>query len=362
MKVVPGRGTGHKGLVELSRRPLYVLLLFLALFLLAQILIGWVWGTLSRSLIKTEMVVEGTYEKTLDLWGMITFREEIILAPASGFVYYNVENGKRVPAGQEIAVVSEFPLGQRADTPDDPENGALLQQFKNWLLHEEEEQAEDYSHLFPGREAVGLHTPSAGVVNLVIDGWEEYGPDSAFVYLSEEEYQDKITEPEIMYSGKQVYRGQPLLRVVDNYAWYYSAVLPSAVGEALADRERGTLYFAFEPDEPADIQRVEAERRADGDYEITWRVDYKVGDYLVQRWAAAHLVYDTEQGILLPKDAYWKQDGVDGVLVIEHGRVQFLEVELLGEQEDHFLVTGLSPHQQVVLNPARVREGQRFRP
>ncbi len=362
MKVVPGKGTGHKGIVELSRRPLYVLLLVLALFLLTQILIGWVWGALSRSLIKTELVVEGTYEKTMDLCGMITFREEIILAPASGFVYYNVENGKRVPADKEIAVISEFPLGQRADTPDEPENGALLQQFKSWLLQEEEELAEDYSHLFPGREAAALHASSAGVVNLVIDGWEEYGPDSTFVYLSEEEYQDTLQEPEVMYSGKQVYRSQPLLRMVDNYAWYYSAVLPAAAGEALADKERGTLYFAFEPEEPVDVQRVEADRRADGDYEITWRVDRKIGDYLFQRWVTAELVYDTAQGILLPQEAYWEQDGVEGVFVIKHGMVQFIELKVLAERGDYFLVTGLSPYQQVVTNPGRVREGQRFRP
>ena len=357
LKVIPGKGTGQKHLTELTRRPVYFLLLILALFLLSQILVGWVWGAVGRSFIKTELVMEGIYEYKINTSGLITFQEHLVLAPASGFVYYNVECGKRVPVGKEIASISNFPLEER-DGPNQEgvESEATLRQFKNWLLYGDSDQTEDYAYLFPGRDAVGVHSPYAGVVNLVMDGWEKIGPYSGFVYLKEEEFVNKGIEPQTMYSGTQVHPSVPILRIIDNYSWYYSTIIPSQYSRAILDKEEVTLYFEFEPDLPVSLRSVEQNQRPDGDYEVTWCVDRKIGDCFSRRWAAAEIVYRTQEGVLLPKDAYWET----GVFVVNRGRIHFIEITVLAEKEDYFLVEGLSPYERVVLNPSRVKDGQRF--
>ncbi len=360
LKVIPGKGTERKALAELTRRPLYLLLLFLALFLFAQIIVGWVWGLVSSSFVKTGPVVEGSYEKKFEIEGLITFHEQIVLAPAAGFVYYNVENGKRVPVGKKIATLSELPLEQHVQTAREDDSEAVLEQFKNWLWQGEQDSTEDYSHLFPGREPEIIHSPYAGVINLRLDGWEEYGPETAFLYLEKEEYQAQSIQPRNLFSGITVSRGEPLARIVDNHSWYFSAVVPAGYAEIVAGREVLTLYFDFEPGQPLRVQRVEMNRRSDGAYDITWRVDRETGDYLFHRWVKAEIVYDSQQGLLIPKEAYWTLEGRPGVFLVEHGIIRFAVIQVLAEKDDTYLVEGLNRYQQVVLNPARVREGQRY--
>ncbi len=363
LKVIPGAGTNPQKNITagLTRQPLHLLLLVLAFLLLAQILVGWVWVSISRSAIKTDLVSEGTYEKRINSSGLITFQERVVLAPMAGFVYYNVDTGERVPVGNNIASISEFPMeGQASESLDEEQRNTYFQQFKNWLFDTEDSDLENYAHLFPGREAVRLNSPHAGLVCLTIDGWEDYGPDSEFIYLTEEEFEQQVKEYQVMYSGKRVSRNMPVLRIIDNYSWYYSTLLPAEYGKKITEHYTSTLYFDFKQDKPAKSQVVEVKQTSGQDYEVTWRINSKVGDYYRQRWTGAEIVYNKLEGILLPKEAFWEKEGTEGTFIIDHGRVQFQEVDVVAEKEEHYLVEGISPYDRVVLNPSRVREGQRF--
>ena len=363
LKVIPGAGTNPQKNITagLTRQPLHLLLLVLAFLLLAQILVGWVWVSISRSAIKTDLVSEGTYEKRINSSGLITFQERVVLAPMAGFVYYNVDTGERVPVGKNIASISEFPIeGQASESLDEKQRNTYFQQFKNWLFDTEDSDLENYAHLFPGREAVRLNSPHAGIVCLTIDGWEDYGPDSEFIYLTEEEFEQRVKEFQVMHSGKRVSRNMPVLRIIDNYSWYYSTLLPEEYGKRITENYTSTLYFDFEQDKPAKSQIIEVNQISGQNYEVTWRINRKVGDYYRQRWTEAEIVYNILEGILLPKEAFWEKEGTEGAFIIDHGRVQFQEVDVVAEKEEHYLVEGISPYDRVVLNPSRVREGQRF--
>ncbi|MDO9534549.1 MAG: HlyD family efflux transporter periplasmic adaptor subunit [Bacillota bacterium] len=360
LKVIEGSGLGAGRETEwYKKNPTYLLLFLLAFFLLAQILIGWVWGTVNQKVIATVSASKEVVNMTSSTWGLITFDEEVILAPCPGFVYYHVEEGVRVPVGKELAAIMDFPLDE--DEKEAEEKGVMeyYEEIKRWFLHGD--RGMDYSPFFHRNEETVVAAPLAGLVNLQIDGFEKYGPTSGFPYLTEDEYQEKKFSEKRLESGEKVYRYMPLLRIMNNYYWYYSTVLSAEQGELLADKSTVNLYFSFAPETPVWGERVEVrERESNGDVEITWRINRSLPDFYSRRLSNADIVYKDIEGMLVPIDAVLEIDGKKGVFVVDKGLVSFLEVVIVMERENSILVENLNPDHRIVLKPESVREGQRF--
>ncbi len=358
--VLKGGGQGLENAPVPGKNPLFFLLLFLALFLLGQILVGWIWGFFSQRSVKTILAGEGSIELTLPISGLITFDEEIIFSPRSGFIYYLVEEGSRVSVGAELARISEFPLEEVVPDVEEEQAAAdYLTKFKNWFLNADVLNEDSHLSLFPVNEEAAVLNPQAGLVSFKIDGWEKFGPGSGFPYLIEKEFEERPYQEQSMGSGEKVSRFSPLLRIINNYTWYFSAVLPVSSGELIAEQSQIILYFSFAPDDPVIGEQVEVKR--DGEVlKITWAIKQFIENFYNQRWCTAQVVYEQIEGIMIPGSALVEKDGQKGVYIIEKGLISYSEVKIIGEKEGFYLVENLESYEKVVLNPDKVKEGQRF--
>jgi putative membrane fusion protein len=364
LRIIKGGERGPREKWEgVSREPANILLLALALFLLAQVLLGWLWGSFNRSAGRVVPATEGSVDISVTTGGILTFEEELVFAPQSGFVQYQVIEGERVPAGKELAVITTFPQedpipGRAAEGGQ--EVGDYLQRFRLWLL-DDRGAADPFSDiLFPYNNASEVFSPRAGMVILQLDGWEMFGPQSSYVYLDDEEFNQKKTDAKMLSSGEQIARFTPILRIINNYQWYYSTVLLPDPGKLIAEEARVQLLFSFAPEQPVQAQKVEVHEREKGEIEITWRINQAVGDFYSHRWCTAEIVYDSMEGVFIPASTILEQDGSKGVYTVERGIVTFREVTKLAEQDGLILVEGLDPHERIIARPGRVKEGQRF--
>ncbi|NLX90077.1 MAG: hypothetical protein GXZ07_00530 [Firmicutes bacterium] len=361
-KVIKGGGQEQKKKLTPGKKPLFFILLFLALFLLGQILTGWVWGVFGQKSIQTIIAGEGSLELTYPVSGLITFDETIIFSPRSGFIDYLVEEGVRVPVGAELARISPSPP-EEADVgaAGGDENGAdYLSRFKDWFLGSQSLDEKSSLSLFPENDETIVFNSQAGLISLKIDGWERYGPNSTFPYLTEEEFNRKPSQDQYMCNGQKVSRSAPLLRIINNYTWYFSAVLPASAEEIIAGQAQVVLYFSFSPNCPVMGERVEMEK--DGEViKVTWAINQFMENFYNQRWCRAEIVYERLEGNMIPKSTLLEKDGKKGVYIIEKGYISFREVQILGEKDGYYLVENLDTSENVVLSPdKKLREGQRF--
>lgn len=337
------------------------LLLLLGILLMAQMLLGWVWGSFNRNTGGVITIAEGSVDLTLSTGGILTFAEELLFAPQSGFVNYHVIEGERVPVGKKLAVITAY---QRENPDTGPEqaqgNGDYLERFRRWLLDDRNETDSPPESLPVHNREHEITAHRTGLVSLRIDGWEMFGPDTAFIYLSAEEFQQKTPDVRVLGSGERVSRFMPIMRIMDNYRWYYSTILPPEPGRSFAEEDRARLRFSFAPDRPVYAKKVEMREREQGDLEITWQINQAVGDFYNHRWCTAEIIYDRLDGVLIPQDTVLELDGQKGVFVVAEGTVVFQAVNLLAEKNDYLLVEGLAPNARVIAQPERVKEGQRF--
>ncbi|RJX29044.1 MAG: hypothetical protein C4554_01610 [Dethiobacter sp.] len=358
LKVIQGSGKAPISKMGGGKNPVYFILLSLALFLLVQILFGWIWGNVNQGAINTTLASEGFVNVSFTAAGITTYSEKVVPAPRSGFVYYQVAEGERVPVGKGLARITEFPLDEEINEQNEEQGFTeYFQRIKNWFLGEKNE---DYSYFFVTNEEVHVEAPLPGLVSFRVDGFEKFGPDTHFPYLTPQEFEEKGPDEQNLDSGEKVFRLMPLLKLINNYYWYFSTVLTPELGQLVAEKPRVKIYFSFAPDVPVWGEQVEAGKRDDGQLEITWYIDRELPGLFNQRWCSAEIVYKNLQGILVPKSALMEIDGKKGVYVLEKGFIHFREITVLAERENDFLVKNLELYERLITKPATVKEGQRF--
>lgn len=370
LKVIEGKGKPHQHSYQSVRRPIYFLLIFLSLFLIGQILFGWIWNNINQKSINLVLAGEGSVEVSFPATGIITFSEKVILAPRAGFVYYKVREGEKVPVGKELAAIADFPLNfsLEEEKEENEETGLAeyFQHLKSWFFGEtnETEAKKDNLTVFyfssDGSGEVKVVSPLPGLVSFKIDGLEKYGPDTAFPYFTPEEISEKMPNAQILTSGERVLRSTPLLKLINNFYWYFSAVLPPEYGRLVAEKDQDKLIFSFEGDKAVQGRKIESRERDDGSLEITWCIDREVPGLYKQRWATAEIVYKNLKGVFIPKSALAEIEGKKGVYVLEKGLIVFREITVLAEGEDSFLVNNVELYERVVEDAARVTAGQSF--
>ncbi|NMB41655.1 MAG: hypothetical protein GX996_06945 [Firmicutes bacterium] len=357
LKVIEGRGGGSKSTAEPGKKPANFFLIVLALFLLAQLLFGWIWNNTDDNTINTVLASEGVVDISFTVSGVATFSEKVILAPCSGFVYYEVEDGERVPVGKKVAIIADLPLeGENVMEDEEHMLTEPLQQFKTWFLGEKDTAAP----LFAAGRKTEVAAPQPGLVKLEIDGFEGFGPDTGFPYLMPGELEEKTPDEQVLYSGKMIHCSAPLLKILNNYYWYFSTILPSKYDRLLTEESQIKFLFSFAPDMPVEGRKVEEKERDDGQFAVTWCIDRELPGLYKQRLCSAEVVYKKLEGVLVPKSALLEIDDKTGVYILENGLVTFREIVVLMEKEDDFLVKNLELHEKVFMDPENVKEGQRF--
>ena len=185
--------------------------------------------------------------------------------------------------------------------------------------------------------AVSLYAPEAGVMSSVIDGYESY-----FQYQQAAElppsYLDAAEELAPAADGGIV-QGQPCLKIVDNYSWYYAAnvderwVKNLKEGDAVSlrfiniteDKIDGTVYHVSEPENGSVTVVVESDQYVPGIYSI--------------RETEAELIRKSYTGFKISKKAL-RIDEQDQayVLINSEGVVRRRDVTVLFSDEAYVII------------------------
>jgi len=158
-----------------------------------------------------------------------------------------------------------------------------------------------------------------------------------------------------------VQRGQPILKIVDNWQWYFSAVVPFHPGRMIAVLPQVELSFEFAPEEPVEAILISHEiDETAQEVRLTYQINRQLPGFDLVRLTYATLLYEQKSGIIVPEAAVFKKDNLTGVYLNQSGRVVFVEITVAEKQDDNVMVEGLQPGSLIITRPDLVTEGQRL--
>lgn len=392
-EVLKGRGRRFSFRSVMQALVFYALLL-LALVVIVQLGYHWLGDQFLAWRLQVVDAEPGSMQQETTVTGMVTRSEEVIRAPAAGMVLSLAPSGERLPAGSELATLGvlsrekmEAMQGSEEVEADESlkeqlleywqdtfsaenQNGGQTGEDENGDLPDQEIPGPETENDGPGEERIELpgddvfeeliviRSEQAGFVSHYFDGLETYeGP----FYLSDQGSEAVSPHGFFIDAGDLVSAGEPVIKMVDNWQWHFSIVLPLHPGKVIAGLERIDIEFQFAPSQPVSARRYSYEiDEAAEEVRISYLIDRQLAGFDQARQAQASLLYSRLQGIIVPEEALFEKDNEPGVYLNQGGRVVFQPVTVIGRQEEKVLVEGLAPYSRVISRPDLVEEGQRL--
>ncbi len=331
---------------------IFYVLLLLALVVIVQVGYHWLGEQFLAWRLQVVTAEQGSLEQTVEVEGVVTRSEKIVRAPVHGVILELAEAGERIPVGKNLARIGVLrdpypPEQEIEETGDSVENIAEENE-----PGQEEPSPEDFE------EIVTVTSVKAGLLSYHIDGLENRdGP----YYLAGENMAEKIPEPSVTATGDRIRAGQPLLKIVDNWKWYYSIVLPLHPGRSMAADNDAEIVFDFAPEVPVraklDHSEIDEEKK---EVRLTYLVEKQLAGFETARLAGATLVYSRQEGLIIPAEAIFEKNRTPGVFLNQGGRVAFQPVTVVEKKGDRALVEGLAPRSLVITRHELVEEGRRL--
>jgi len=384
--VLPGGGRRFS-FTRLKQALVFYVFLLLALVLIAQLGYHWLGEQFLAWRLQIVEAEKGVLEHKTEAAGLITRREKIIRAPSSGMVLKLTSPGDRIPAGTELAVFGVLPkekIEELKESGDDKADDLWKQFADHWQGFFNRENDDDHGPAgdpegeeredLPGddehgpeneivkstafEEIITFYNEQSGLLSYYIDGWEGYNEP---VHMTEEAYLENMPEGKFIEEGELVEAGGPLLKIVNNWEWFFNLVLPLHPGRELTGYNRVDIEFKFAPEEKvrADLYHFEIDESSQ-EVHLTYRIDRQISGFEQVRWAEASLLYRRQEGIIIPAEAVVKKDGLTGVYLNKGGRVVFEPVTVIERRGEKTLVEGLDRYSLVISRPDLVEEGQRL--
>ncbi|MDO4515733.1 MAG: HlyD family efflux transporter periplasmic adaptor subunit [Bacillota bacterium] len=126
-------------------------------------------------------------------------------------------------------------------------------------------------------------------------------------------------------------------KLVTNPVWYYAVSLPSRFAHALSPGQEVSVYFdALSKALPMEVESV-GEIQDDRVVAVlrSAQNEHEAGDL---RRESCRLILESEEGILIPKEALRVCEGENGVFVSFGYNAVFRPVKILAENDDYYLV------------------------
>ncbi len=365
---------------NLKQAVVFYILLLLALVIIVQLGYHWLGDQYLAWRLQITEAELGYIQRDTHVRGLITRSEEVVTAPNDGMILAMTPSGKRISAGKELVTFGVLTPDEmdklRGSDEQEPNEDLREQLFNDWQIffqaeNETDEPGEEIDDLteeiirgeagqegLPAMESfteiMVLHTEIAGFVSHYVDGWEHYeGP----LYLeAAEPAGHNISEADLVEAG------EPLIKIVDNWHWYYSIKMPLHPGRTIAELSSVEFVFDFASDEIVTARREHYDiDEAQQEVRITYTIDKQLPGFDQVRYAEASLLYLRDHGIIIPVDAlYESEEGKLGVYINQGGRVVFQPVTVVRQQDDQVMVEGLSQYSLVITRPDLVEEGQRL--
>ena len=335
------------------------------------------------------IVYTDTMEESIDTEGWVVRSEELVNGGGDGLVQLKRNEGEEVSEGAAIAMVyedeeyvdnqeellrtkSDLTALQYATYSGSPSGAALEDQMMSALSELRaasssgdyanlSEETETYRKLVLRREflvsseaaaemsaaaselydkyeslqsyqsgATEITAAQSGMFSSHLDGYETLlSPDSLIGLLPEELAAFSELTP-LSAEGS-------LGKLVTNPVWYYAATLPSRYSHELSPGQVVDVYFdalskalEMEVDSVGEIQdgQVVAVFRSTRDEHVAGEL----------RQESCRIILESEEGILVPKEALRVCEGENGVFVSSGYNAVFRPVKILAENDDYYLV------------------------
>ncbi len=329
----------------------YVLLL-LALVVIVQVGYHWLGEQFLAWRLQVVTAEQGIMEQELKVEGLVTRSEEVVTAPEHGVILELAEAGERVSVGKELARigVTRTPYSLEQDQEDRVETG------ENPASQDDQVGSEPAPEDF--EEVITISSNKAGLLSYHLDGLENReGP----YYSGVEDLADSLPEISVTSTNDKVTAGEPLLKIVDNWKWYYNIVLPLHPGRSVASEQEIKLTFDFSPGEKIAAELYQfAVDEDDKEVRLTYRIEKQVDGFDKVRRSEAELFYSRQEGVIVPAEAVFEKDRDKGVFVNRGGRVAFQPVQVIERKDERILVEGLEPQSLVITRHELVEEGRRL--
>ncbi|MDY6825705.1 MAG: HlyD family efflux transporter periplasmic adaptor subunit [Bacillota bacterium] len=380
-KVLPGEGKRFS-FSNFKQAFIFYVLLLLALVIIVQLGYHWLGEQYLAWRLQIINSEPGIMIQECRVAGLVTRDEAVIRAPESGLIMDLAENGERIAAGSDVAaigIISPLEMQRiRGGESEEYSEEDLWEQFKEyWQQFFEEKRNNSQDEIVassesgtddsPGtvainpssmtfKDTVDVYSENSGLISHYTDGWEDY---RGSLYLSAEEFAEVYDEGEYAVVGELIDAGQPLVKIVNNWRWYYSIKLPLHPGQVIAGKDTAEIEFDFAPGDRVRGKLYHKEEKLQEVF-LTYEIEEQIEGFEQIRWAEATLLYSRREGIIIPEEALFEKEGREGIFVIEGGRVIFKPVSLVERQENRLLVEGIDPGNLVITKPAMVEEGQRL--
>ena len=376
-EVLPGEGRRFS-FSRLKQAAVFYILLLIALVVIAQLGYHWLGGQFLAWRLQVVAAEPGVMELDVKAKGVITRKEEVIVSPADGLVLQMTAAGDRVAAGTILVKIGAISRADLLSIREQGEQGPIDDLWRqlisywqqvftaenedNEKLNQESDQDDPGQAVYDfGEVAFGeilfVYNENPGLLSYYIDGGEDL--DGPF-YLSSEEGEN-LWEGSAVEEGDLVEAGQPILKIVDNWQWFFSVVLPLDPGRALTRLPSVEIEFDFAPNEPvqAKLDHFEIDEFVNS-VRLTFVIEKQVTGFERERLSEASLLYERQQGIIVPAEALFEKNSSIGVYLNQGGRVVFNPVTVIKSREEKVMVEGLAPCSLVISRPELVEEGQRL--
>ncbi len=412
LQVIEGQGRRFS-FSRLKQAFAYYLVLLLALVVIVQLGYHWLSDQYLAWRLQIVAVEQGINEQKEQVSGLVTRHEEVVRAPGDGIILKMAEPGSRVSVGEELVEIrvrlsdtvpdhfdptyreeqeetEQIPQpginenGEEEESPTEEEpvqNGPLPderiederideeriederiedERIEDERIDEERAEAENNIALGPGGydRVVTITGERAGLLSYYIDGLERH---SGAFYLPREAIARNLEEASLLEENAGVASGQPILKIVDNWRWYYNIVLPLHSGRRLADHGHILINFDFAPQETveATLYRSHLDEETNRMH-LSYLIEKELPGFDQVRWSEASLLYDRQRGIIVPAEAVFKKNGKQGVFLNRGGRVVFVELGVIDLRDNRAVVEGIDAGSLVITRHELVEEGQRL--
>ena len=336
--------------------------IYFVVAILADLTVFIILGMLSKNsatVSGVETVMIGTAEEKVATSGYIIRDESVINAPESGIVSFRTDNGKRVSKGSPVAVIysgdvndevkneltsiyqriSEIEgssieknllagdvVGSDTQVKNDVEmitravysgNVSSVVQYKDDIIRiirtntAEEEQVQTTLEKLQARKqelensisgkTTYIYADMAGVMSSQLDGAEDYFKISNLENISIQYLKDC---PDInSYGPDIVEKGEPCLKIVNNYEWFYATEVDEVWVEGVKTGNKVNLRFTDISDDTVEGTVYSISQPVDGRVALVIKSRSMFNGMYTSRALNAEVIKRTYKGFKVSKDA-----------------------------------------------------------
>lgn len=386
LRVLKGEGKRFS-FNSIKQAIVFYILLLLALVVLVQLGYHWLGEQFLAWRLQVVEAEPGVMVQEVKVEGIVTRIEEVIESPVNGMVLHLAEPGERVPVGTELATIGVLTPaeissleGSEEEEPDQELWDQLLSywqnifpsEYENILSDDEADEEYDPEGPYTGpheiylekppdsafRELIVLYNEQPGFLSYFIDGYE----NAADTFFEKDAgFDPENEEGAFTMEGQLVTVGQPIIKLVNNWQWFFHLTLPLHPGSVLSELNHVDLAFDFAAGENIRAELYFSEIDEDKrEVRLSYLVGSQVSGFDQIRSSAATISYNRREGVIIPAEAVFDKEGEQGVFLNHGGRVVFQEVSILDRQDKNVMVEGLNPYSLVISRPELVEEGRRL--